>query len=282
MRKIIVPVDFSENSWNALKCAIQYFKYEISTFYIVHAYADEVYQNTSSTSREVLDENKILVKNKVIAQFNTLQKRILDYSPIPKHDYIMMPRFGTLLDELNDIADQENADCIVMGTHGAGDNRSLTFGSQTLQILKYVKCPILAIPAQWEYTRPDSIVFPTDFMVPYNRRELKLLSCLSGSYRSKVQLLYVSEFEKLSLRQEDNKLLIEDSFRENEISYTALKEKKVTDGINSFIIKNNCNLLVMVNSRHSYMESFLVNSKIDAFSLTTKIPFLILQNLPRS
>ncbi|HER39641.1 MAG TPA: universal stress protein, partial [Salinimicrobium catena] len=43
MRKIIIPTDFSENAFNALKFAAELFKYERSDFFILHAYADEVY-----------------------------------------------------------------------------------------------------------------------------------------------------------------------------------------------------------------------------------------------
>ncbi len=44
MRKVVVPTDFSENAFNALKYACQLFKYTRSDFYILHAYADEDYQ----------------------------------------------------------------------------------------------------------------------------------------------------------------------------------------------------------------------------------------------
>ncbi|GAK75511.1 hypothetical protein JCM19296_1103 [Nonlabens ulvanivorans] len=51
--------------------------------------------------------------------------------------------------------------------------------------------------------------------------------------------------------------------------------------INNFISKHEIDLLVLVNSKHSFLESFLKTPTIDALGLNLKIPFLILQNLSR-
>jgi hypothetical protein len=41
-------------------------------------------------------------------------------------------------------------------------------------------------------------------------------------------------------------------------------------------------LLVMANTRHSYLEDMLFRSKVDEISLRTNIPFLALQNIRRT
>ena len=58
MRKIIIPTDFSENAFNALKFATELFKYERSDFFLLHAYADEVYNTEGLLTQEFLDEFK--------------------------------------------------------------------------------------------------------------------------------------------------------------------------------------------------------------------------------
>ena len=40
-------------------------------------------------------------------------------------------------------------------------------------------------------------------------------------------------------------------------------------------------MLVMVNTRHSYLENILYQSTIEKIGLKIDIPFLVLQNLPR-
>jgi len=168
-----------------------------------------------------------------------------------------------------------------MGTKGETDNVDITFGSNTLQVIKYVKCPVLGIPLEYSYRRPERILFPSALMIPFKPRELKLISCLAKSYRSEMHLLYISDFDRLSLRQEDVKAAWEYHFRESKMKYTRRDEGDTAEILNSYVAENDINILVMVNSKHTYMETLLHTSTIDKVGLNTKIPFLVLQNLPR-
>ena len=281
MRKVLVPTDFSENAFNALKYACQIFKYEISEFFIVHAYADEVYQNGASMKRNLLDELKERTFQNSEKQLKKILADIREYSPNPQHEYKTISSFGSLVDEVNDLVNQENMDIVVMGTRGKTNDRSITFGSNALQILKYVKCPVLAIPESYEYHAPRELLFPTNYMVPYKRRELKLLCEMTGSFRSTIHILYIDPVKKLSLRQEDNREFLKNCLKKPKLVFETSPEKDKTIAITKYIVHNNMDMLVLVNSRHSYLEDMLYQSTIDKMGLHVKIPFLVLQNLFR-
>ena len=281
MRKILIPVDFSENSWNALTCALQYFKYEKADIYILHAYADQVYANTTVVSKESLEDYKKVCEIEVNQQLEATLQKIQDHFPNPKHTFIPKTLFESLIDAADDFVEEENIDLIVMGTKGKTNDSKITYGSHTLQMLKYVTCPVLGIPSEYIYERPTQIVFPSNFMVPYKNRELKLLSCLAKSYRATIHLLYLSNYDRLSLRQEDNKALIEYGLGDNTIQYVRRDYGPIAKTINTYIEAEGIEMIVMVNSRHSYMEELLNQSSIDSISLNTKIPLLVFQNLKR-
>lgn len=281
MRVIIVPTDFSENAFNALTCALEYFKYETSKIIIIHTYADEVYDHKAVISRELLEEYK-RIKHKDSEQgLAQVVKQAMDYAPNPRHTLETRALFGTLLDEVNRLVESEDADLIVMGTQGKTADRKITYGSNTLQIIKYVKCPVLGIPLGYHFESPERILFPSELLIPYKNRELKLLSCLARSFRAELHLLYISNFDRLSLRQEDVKAAWEYRFRESVTTYTRHDEGDTAQIINKIITEKDIRLLVMVNSKHTYMETLIHKSTIDSVGLNTKIPFLILQNLPR-
>ena len=168
-----------------------------------------------------------------------------------------------------------------MGTKGETDDRKLTFGSHTLQVLKYVQCPVLSIPVNYKYTQPKHILFPTNYLIPYKRRDLKLLCKMAASYRAIIDMLYISRSVKLSIRQEDNKQFIKDAFRENETNFNIVNNKNFIEAINTYIEENNIDMLVMVNTRHSFLENILFQSAVDKLSLNIRIPFLALQNMRR-
>jgi len=281
MRKILIPTDFSENAFNAIKYAMELFKYERSEFIIIHAFADEVYEHNLELSRALFEEYKEKVRQKSDTELQQVLSEMLVLSPNPRHEYNFVSVFGSLVDEANDIVDKENIDLLVMGTKGETDNVDITFGSNTLQVIKYVKCPVLAIPSNYRDIQPKNILFPTDYQIPYQRRELKLLSTISRCFVSKVNFLYISKFEKLSFRQQDNKSFLECHFKENITEFFNVPGKGITKLVNEFIENNKIDMLVMVNTRHSYLENILYTSTIQKIGLHIKIPFMVFQNLPR-
>ena len=281
MRKVVVPTDFSENAFNALKYACQIFKYERSEIFILHAYADEVYQQDTIVKRSFLNEIKEVTYQKAVSSLNNVLDQIREYSPNPKHKFKTIAAFGTLTDEINDLVNDQNVDIVVMGTRGETNDRKITFGSNTLQVLKYVQCPVLAIPEDYTYHSPKELLFPTDYMVPYKRRELKLLCEMSGSFRSNIHMLYINPLRKISLRQEDNREFLKECLQKARLFFETTEEEDKTVAITKYIVHNDIDMLVMVNSRHSHLEDMLHQSTIDKIGLHIKIPFLVFQNLSR-
>ncbi|WP_452221415.1 universal stress protein [Lacinutrix salivirga] len=281
MKKILIPTDFSDNAMNAIHYALEFFKYQRAEFYFMHAYQADVYNHKDLLSRE--DFNTILnrVKEESETNLESLLQKVKDISPNPRFSYFTISANNSLLDEADIITDTKNIDLIVMGTKGKSNNRNLTFGSNTLQVLKYVKCPVLAIPEGFKYSQPKHALFPTNFLIPFKRRELKLLSDLLLPYRTQIDLLYVSRTNALSFRQEDNKAFIENTICDNEINYFTKSSKQVDEAINSVVEEKSIDFLVMVNTQQSYLENIIFQSTIEKISLKIAIPLLVLQNFRR-
>ncbi|MCR8667561.1 universal stress protein [Aestuariibaculum sp. M13] len=281
MRKILIPTDFSENAFNAIKFAIDLFKYEVSEFYIMHAYQDEIYE-----SEDLIDESNVekvteTVSNSSKTSLERTLKTIKTISPNPKHTYNIISANNMLIDEMDAIVDDKNIDVIIMGTKGKTNDKKITFGSHTLQVIKYVQCPVLAIPENYKYTQPKHILFPTNYLIPYKRRELKLLCEMASTYRAVVDVLYISVSDKLSLRQKDNQKFIKEELHKTTLNFKIANSKHIINSIYQHIKENDINMLVMVNTRHSFLENMIYQSAIDEFGLNLDIPFLALQNIKR-
>lgn len=281
MVKILIPTDFSENAKNALKYALELFKYERAQFYVVHSYKDEVYAHSEASAPERRDQ----IANDFHADAEEKLTEILAWidgvSPNPRHEYFALALNDFLMDAVDSLVDEKNMDIVVMGTHGHTNNPKITFGSHTLQVIKYVQCPVLAIPENYQYKQPKHILFPTNFMIPFRRRELKLLCDLAAPYRAAIDVVYISVSEKLSLRQEDNRLFVEETLCKTDVNYKVIKSKGIVDSIYNYMASHPIDILVMVNTRNSFLENLLFHSPVDEFSLNLDIPFLALQNIRR-
>jgi len=281
MRKIILPTDFSENAFNALRYACQLFKYEKSELILLHAYAEKVYTDESMLSRELMEELKRRTKETAEKTLTDLSARMHDEFCNPRHLIKSVAAFGDLVDEVNNLVNLENADLVVMGTRGATNDRNLGFGSNTLLVLKYVQSPVLAIPENFKYEEPRDFLFPTNYLIPYQKRELKLVGEIARDFKSKIHLLYISKHKATSARQKDNLEFLKQQFYNIKIEDHQSEELQKEKAIGVFIVSNKINLLVMVNSRHTYLEDILLTSTIDKVGLKPKIPFLVLQNFNR-
>jgi len=281
MRIIVIPTDFSANAFNALNCAFQYFKYEKCRFIIVHAYGYENHNLATSDASDDWENHKKAALKQSEAQLQKIIKEIKATGPNPQHAFETTAVLGYLVDVVNELVDQENADLVVMGTQGKTTDRNIALGSNTIQVLKFVQCPVLGIPLDYVYERPAQILFPSNLLIPFHKRELKLISRLAESYRAATHLLYIANFDVLSERQQEIKDFWESRFRESEIKYHRSDEGNHTFIIKEYVDLKNINLLVMINSNYSFLESIIQTSTVDEIGLSLKIPFLILQNTPR-
>jgi nucleotide-binding universal stress UspA family protein len=80
----------------------------------------------------------------------------------------------------------------------------------------------------------------------------------------------------------DNKDLIIEHFYDVQVEQHHEDSLEKTEAIKAMIDKLEIDLLILVNSRHSYLENVLYSSTIDKIGLHPKVPFLVLQNFYRT
>ena len=69
---------------------------------------------------------------------------------------------------------------------------------------------------------------------------------------------------------------------QNKINFITLNAKSISKTIHKYINEYEVDMLVMVNTRHSFLENILFQTTIDKISLNVDIPFLALQNMNRN
>ncbi|GGG43127.1 universal stress protein UspA [Croceivirga lutea] len=281
MRTVLIPTDFSTNARHAIDYALLLHKNEPTIFYFLHAYADKVYSTLKSDGNGNIVTQKKVIKQHTELKLNKLVTEIKSKTNNPKHTYEAVLAFESLVDVVNDFVKQIDVDLIIMGTQGQTSNKKITFGSNTVQVFKYVQCPVLAVPEDYIFEQPKKVLFPTDYMLPYKLRELKLLRDIAVAFKSEVHCLYISDFENLSQRQLKNQKYILDVLYDANLFFDRIPSKHRVEAILKHVTNKEIDILVMINSRHSFLEDMLYRSTVDELGLNIKTPFLVMQNLPR-
>ena len=141
IKKILVPVDFSENSQKILRTAVDFsarFKAEVVIVFVVQSFDD--YSGFFVPHMPIVQLEEEMVKS-AKEKMKSFVAETLNGSV----SYTTAILSGDVVEEINSFAAKENADLIVMGTHGYKGLDKILFGSVAEKIVKTAPCPVLTI-----------------------------------------------------------------------------------------------------------------------------------------
>jgi hypothetical protein len=220
------------------------------------------------------------VKENALKDLNTLKKRIKNECDFANHILETIAVFNNLISEIKDQVKEKQIDLIVMGTKGATGAKEVLFGSNTVHVLNQVKCPVLAIPDNFTYEKPHELLFPTDYEIAFNDKQLKLIIDIAKKHIARVNILHASYGYDLSITQQKNKSILEKKLHKVSNLFHEVGNQNVDDAINNFQIKNRINMLIMINNKHSFFENLFFKKLINHIGFHLNIPFLVIPAKP--
>lgn len=280
MKNILLPTDFSENAYNAIKYAMQLFEKEECKFYLLNTYTPVLYDNeylVYSASQPTLTE---IYRNKSMQGLERVLRRIKRNFKNEKHSFEKISSFNLLSDEIKEIVVEKEIDLVVMGTKGATGAQEILFGTHTVHAIKKTRCPLLAIPAHYEYKAPKQILFPTDYEAEIPK-VLKVLGEIANLHSSTLHILHVYFGIDLSTEQTNRKKALGRAFKDYGHHFYSVTEKSVTRAIYDFQEENEVDLLAMVNNKRSFFENLLFTPVVNEIGFNVKIPFLVMPSLKK-
>ncbi|RBW58042.1 universal stress protein [Tenacibaculum sp. E3R01] len=157
MKRIIVPIDFSIYSENALKSAAYLAKKHNAEIIAVHML--ELSNAIASQSESYAQQETIFYYKLAERKFSDfLNKEYLNsvkVTPVIKHFKIFS--------ELDQLSREENADLIIMGSRGTSGLKEMFIGSNTEKVIRYANVPVLVIKEKPIETDLKTAVFACDF-----------------------------------------------------------------------------------------------------------------------
>lgn len=282
MKNILLPTDFSDNSLNAIRYAIQLFENDVCTFHLFNAYTPVVYDLTyvllspaqfglrdpiRAASQEGLDELMVTIKE--------------EFGTNSKHKFETIARFETLISGIKELIVERDIDLVIMGTKGATGAKKILFGSNTVQVFREIKFPVLAIPSHFDYVIPREILFPTDLEVDFNKEQLEILRAIAKLHTSKINALHVSTGYGLSEAQERNKTLLPNFFKRMAYEFHDIEDMEIPAAINKFQEEHAVNMLVMINNKQSFFENLFFKDTINQIGIYLNLPFLVIPSKQR-
>ncbi|NRD24628.1 universal stress protein [Winogradskyella litoriviva] len=278
MKNILLPTDFSENSWNAIKYAIHFFENTECHFYLLHVNRFEniaVNDSALMLDAEVIDKLYIKPsKQKLRDLLRQISKLNIEHK---NHKFYTLTDFGFFIESIRKQVDEKEIDCIVMGTKGASGLEKIILGSNTADVITKVKCNMIAVPENAEFVKPKEIAFPTDFSLSHGLQVLQPISEILENFNSTLRILHIKKTKvELNNDQKASKELLEDYFNHNPYTFHFLSNKKVEDAIQCFVESRDIDMICMVAKNLNYFQQILFHSKVEEISYHTDIPVMVL------
>ncbi len=204
MKRILVPIDFSEQAECAIKTAARIARRSGAEMFLLHMLNLPMNETDMSAHGDASSPAKVLYLQKIHQKIDAVMKS--DFLKGIKISEEV--RFHKTFSGIIDYSHELGTDLIVMGSQGATGLKEMFIGSNTEKVVRNSDVPVLVVKKGVGELNIDKFVFASDFsdeVKPSFGRFLEFAS----KFDAEVHLLFVNTVHNFEPTKETNKRLRE-------------------------------------------------------------------------
>jgi nucleotide-binding universal stress UspA family protein len=288
IKKILVPVDYSEHSIQACRYALKIASKANASIKIFHAFYSPAYDlieltGNKSTQRKLREEvtQKLMdgEQDKMQVFLNDLNKyaELKDFNR-KLIETEMVP--GLPKEEIQEITEAYSPDLVIMGTRGKDAQESSVLGSITEFAIKRLKSPVLAVPIDYTFIGEGNLknlAYLTDFDES-DFLSIKKLMGFTNLLDMTIHCLHIGgkddNWERLKM--EGLKNYFRNSYQDAQVECHFLGgEKNLLPAIDTFIREQKINILSLTSRKRNLIEKVFKPSLAKKLFYHSNIPLLV-------
>lgn len=279
MKKILVPVDFSESAANALRYALKlnrYFKAKIVLLYVfdmqiaLNILPPEISENYCNYVKGFEDDLRTFLHN--------LNKGFEEY------EYELKVLAGEDNKVIIRYADAEDVDLIILGNKGVGGLRKWFFGSVAQYVLTHSHVPVIAVPVTYTYEKISNVLLASDFMEEISDDQYEFLHHLAHTMNADFDMVHVHKNGDELFRDPKSESVfrfLQLQFNKNPHLLTVDKNGDVDLAIKHFMEENHAGLTVIIPHEHVMLDSLLSVNHTEKLMAVLECPLMTLPSVGR-
>ncbi len=268
MNTILVPVDFSEISDNAMQYAAGVAVKTGASILLLHTYHAGEITLDPHERRKTKDEREIRQESDV--RLSSLVTVI--HKAGARASYLT--EFGPLIEIMCDLVRSRNVSLVIMGTAGSKGYLDLLFGTKAARIIEKVNCPVIAVPGNCMFNGMSTIVFATDFH-DNDLSIMRFLARFAALFNASLRMIHVSK----SIDANEHML---EKFRKDalsmisyeNLSFEVFNGENVSEELENYILETGADLLVMSTHHRGPFDHLFETSKTRQIAQHAHIPLL--------
>ncbi|SRR5690554_6257733 len=266
MKKIIMATDFSPVAQNAATYAVNLAKYLNYELELIHSYIVPFAYTDSPVPLLNIEELQTISENSMEAELTRLNG--LKYG-IKISQQVLV---GDIYEVLKEIMEEDPPSLLIVGSTGDRSD-SILWGSMAVKLLRNIEIPVLAIPADTEWTPLKNICFAADDIHEQQETPIDQIKKWTSLMDASLHVVHIHEDEK-PLK---NIQFLEDNLKEIHPSFYKVVNKQVDEGIQTFLQIHQMDWLIVVPRKYGFFESLFHTSKTKAITKISGIPVLSLK-----
>jgi len=286
IRRIMVPVDFSDISFNACRFAVSLavkYKAEVKLVHVfynpsidVSPYADHYsYQIKLVDSLREIEksarENMLKLEHKIkmwCIKENLSQIRITAK---------LINGFST--DEILDYSRTYKPALIIMGTRGLTRDNYKAFGRFVSKVIENAEVPVLALPSGTlkKIGEIKSLLYATDFD-PSDYSALNRLIQMLAPFKIKLHCVHISFVEKKPwdpVKLDELKAHLLSEYKGINISFHNIVSDNILNGLETYMRENHVDALAVTTHKRNLLEKMFIPSVSRKIYSETGKPLLV-------
>ena len=141
LKKILVPIDFSEDSKKALKYALRFAEQFGASITLLNVVEPITYPTDSGFVPAEMQTMAATMQAEAKTSLNALAKQVIK----PPLTGEALVRTGSPYLEISSLARKRDIDLIIIGTHGYTGLKHLFLGSTAERVVRHAPCPVLTV-----------------------------------------------------------------------------------------------------------------------------------------
>jgi len=151
LKKILVPIDFSEYSKNALRYAIEFAQHFGADIILIYVVEPMIYPADFSFGQVSIPN----MENELTRIGNEQLEKLITDEVANKVKARKIVKTGKAFVEIIKTAREEEIDLIIIATHGQTGIEHILFGSTAEKVARKAPCPVLTVrPREHEFVMP--------------------------------------------------------------------------------------------------------------------------------
>ena len=275
MKKILVPIDFSNCSKNALIYAKQLANEIGTNLMIINVLYFDTSQMENPISATVMVEEQISLARRRLTKFVQEAIESISSTSDETQSIEMKIEVGRVETAICDEADKNKVDYIIMGTQGENSTLDKYLGSVASNVLKNASCPVMVIPENSKFEKNAAIGYATNFL-DADPFEIWKTMKLFQPFQSKMKCVHFSEKNEFDQdRISELASYFSETAPEFKIEFYNRPSKDKVKDMNAFIEEQNIGILVMYRPKRTFFESIFHKSYTQSMAQQIKIPLLV-------